>query len=836
MRILNLIFEKKYIVSFLVAFIIYHLAYGIHTLDPTNINWLMSAYHDWGTHYLGWAFYRNDPWDFPLGNTQSYFYPIGTNVGFTDTIPLLAFVFKLFAAILPEDFQFFGLWIFLCFFLTAFFTIKIFKLFKVHPVITLVAVLIITTNPVLIFRGMHPSLCAHWLILASVYNYLLVCTKDNVYSINRNQFFLFFLSATINPYLAVMVAGFNIIIPFKHYWFDKTLNLKKMILYPLISFTAGIVFWFVFGLLVFSDSTNLDVGDIYGLYAFNLNSFFNSYGHYSKFLPHLGMVTDMQHEGFGYLGLGMIVIFLLAMLYLLYLLIAKRSVLRRAFYMMPLFLLCLLLLVFAVSDEVSFGKDVVFTYRTLGVIEKMGNIFRAIGRFSWVMYYCIIVFSFLLISRIRVSNYIKIPILVGLMGLQFYDTENIITIRDLQSGRFDTKLDDSKWIGIFKHFDEIITYPPFTNNLVYPMDYQDLSFLALKSGKPITNGYVARENLTQSGAYKDTLAAVLGRGEIKKDQLFVTTPNRIEEFKVLIYKNKVNIRKLNNFIFIYPKHHKLDGILKSSPEDKRYIDSIYSSYQQQQKPIASQIRWKSTDQIQFYLEQYSYIDDVIQISGWAFNKETTNNSQDTIFVAMTNNNKTYLFSTERIPRADITVAYKKENLEGSGFKATIFMDNLPKENFEVGIAIKNKANEYYYIKANQLLETGKKIYKTPRSIAKMPSEKPILVNLEAIEQENDYIKLSGWAVPEGRTSVNTEIHIVFIKDNKNYLFDTDLILRNDVTKYLKNGHNCDLSGFSLRFKTRSVPEGKYKIGVLITDSKNNNSYFKILDKKFYIKK
>ena len=85
----------------------YHLCYGFQTLNPYNIDWLMSALHDWGTHYLGWHFFKNEPWQFPLGNISNYFAPLGTNVGFTDSIPLLAIFFKLFSAILPENFQYF---------------------------------------------------------------------------------------------------------------------------------------------------------------------------------------------------------------------------------------------------------------------------------------------------------------------------------------------------------------------------------------------------------------------------------------------------------------------------------------------------------------------------------------------------------------------------------------------------------------------------------------------------------------------------------------------------------------------------------------------------------
>src|SRR5687768_7137938 len=96
---------------FLAVLIIYHFAYGFNTLIPTNIDWLMAVLHDWGTHYLGWHFFKNEPWQFPIGNVSNYYAPLGTNVGFTDSIPLLAIFFKLFASILPENFQYFGLWL-----------------------------------------------------------------------------------------------------------------------------------------------------------------------------------------------------------------------------------------------------------------------------------------------------------------------------------------------------------------------------------------------------------------------------------------------------------------------------------------------------------------------------------------------------------------------------------------------------------------------------------------------------------------------------------------------------------------------------------------------------
>ena len=52
---INNLIDNKYFISFIVAIIVFQITYGFVALNPTNINWLMSAYHDWGTHYLGCA-------------------------------------------------------------------------------------------------------------------------------------------------------------------------------------------------------------------------------------------------------------------------------------------------------------------------------------------------------------------------------------------------------------------------------------------------------------------------------------------------------------------------------------------------------------------------------------------------------------------------------------------------------------------------------------------------------------------------------------------------------------------------------------------------------------
>lgn len=828
--------NKLYFFIFFISLIAFHFAYGLHTLNPTNIGWLLNAYHDWGQHYLGPAFYRQEEWHFPLGEMYSFYYPVGTNVGFTDSIPLMALLLKIFTGILPDDFQYYGFWLFSCMFISAVYTKKILKLYNVNNIIILLACVLVVTNPVLIFRGIQASACAHWLFLGSFYYYLKPTTKDNVVSNFKKQGVLMFLSTTINPYLAIMTTGFVVILAIKNYFYDKSLTKKLAILLPLFIIIISFMFWVVFGMIELNNSTDLEVGNIYGtIYSFNLNSFFNSYGFYSKYIPQLGMLNDQQHEGFAYLGLGLITLVILSIFSSIYFIAIKR-INKRQLYLLPLFSFCLLLLIFAITNTVSYGTEVLFRYPTLGIVQKFGNVFRAVGRFSWPFYYLMITMAVIIFSKIRMNMYLKIVLFLSITVFQIYDIENLITSRDLKSGGFDSKLDEKKWKSIIDNFDEIITYPAYTNNMVYNMDYQDLMYVALKSKKPISIGYVARENVTEGRAFNDTLLSKLKRGEISKNQVFVTNSKNLKDFNVLIYKEKVNLKRLDKFILIYSKEVEIKNPYKESIENKKYVDSVYNSYNRSGKFEAVNNKWNSVDNVQFYVENYSFSDDVMQISGWAFDKSTNNNSKDSIFIAITNQDKTYLFPTNRINRADVTAAFKKQNVDASGYIATIFTDKLPKANYEVGIVIKSKNGDYHYAKTNELSSIGNKSFKVPAILKEIPPEKPILSNLESVLIENNNVKINGWAAIKDQNSENTKIEIVLLSNDKKYVLESDMLIRHDVTSSFKDTHNYDFSGFTVKFKKKSLPFGTYKIGVIITENKSGKSFFKQFDKTFSVSK
>ncbi len=285
--------------------VLYQYRYGLGMLIPTNDAWLMK--HDWATHYLGWFFYRNEPWGFPIGDISNYLYPVGTNVGFTDSIPLASIFFKIFSPVLPDEFQFIGMWLFMCHVLLAYSLIKLFELFSVKGMIQLIGALIIVFNPVLLHRSIHPALCSHWLIIGSIWVYFLDPKKYTPLRLLTYQGIFFIVGGLINPYFSIIGAGFFAATAWRIWQFDKTLSFGKTVFAGAIAFITLVVSWYIVGFFSFNNPADLGVSGAYGLYAFNLNSLYNS-GGWSSFFSGFPMVSWHQYESFMYLGVGMIVL------------------------------------------------------------------------------------------------------------------------------------------------------------------------------------------------------------------------------------------------------------------------------------------------------------------------------------------------------------------------------------------------------------------------------------------------------------------------------------------------------------------------------------------------
>lgn len=94
---------------------IFILIYGSGPLDVTNDGWILNGYieTDIIQHYAGWLAYRGADSFFPPTFSDLISFPKGDYTSLADSIPLMEIIFKNLSPVLPETFQFFGL--FCCF-------------------------------------------------------------------------------------------------------------------------------------------------------------------------------------------------------------------------------------------------------------------------------------------------------------------------------------------------------------------------------------------------------------------------------------------------------------------------------------------------------------------------------------------------------------------------------------------------------------------------------------------------------------------------------------------------------------------------------------------------
>ena len=292
--------------------------FGPKIFAPGSISWFRG---DSTWHFLTWDFFRNEPWHFPPGRIEGFLAPLGTSIGGGDALPLLAFPFKLLSPVLPEHFQYLGLWLLVNYIFQGVFGYLLVRTFSPNRSLALLAALLLIFSPVMIFRAGHIALSSQWLILFALWHYFassrLAAEHGQRGRYKRTYTALWLiivgLAGLIHPYLAAMVfvlAFVSILsvsilsvsvlsVSVSQAWnrplapgYALTLVLSLVLLLGLE--------WWVSGLF------GLGQGGGFDFYTLNPNTLINPLT-YSRFLPALPLKAG-QYEGFAYLGLGILVL------------------------------------------------------------------------------------------------------------------------------------------------------------------------------------------------------------------------------------------------------------------------------------------------------------------------------------------------------------------------------------------------------------------------------------------------------------------------------------------------------------------------------------------------
>ena len=512
------------LVSALIGAAIFILIYGYRILIPTYTEWLMYGAGDPQQHYIGWRFFQQSSWHFPIGMMDTLGYPILTSVVFTDSIPLFAVIFKLLSPILPAQFQYFGLWGILCFMLQGAFGALICLKYARRPVqAVLGSLLFILSPPILQRMYYHSALAGHWIIL---FGLALV-----VY--HRNLAQRPFLSLVLWGLLGGLIASIHLyflpmcgILCIGYCIYDIVRNKRWYGFLPIISFAACTlgISWL---LGTFAGSTTASTGGL-GSYSFNLNGLWNPTQGYSAILQAVPTFND-QYEGFAYLGFGVLLLCAIALCLLLDGYLGKEKpgqALREAVHNRRLDLIvygvmAILLIIVAASPVVTFNQQVLFRIPLPEILLELWAIFRSSGRLIWPLGYILIFAAVALVTR-RQEKRFAVVLLACCVGLQAYDLHdrmNNLHADYSQRVEYENPLTESFWLGLGGDSGiEHLIIGESGGEYLYP-----LADIALQNHWTLNDFYFAR---SVSGI-GDTLGKSLEAPD--DSMLFAMTPERFDE-------------------------------------------------------------------------------------------------------------------------------------------------------------------------------------------------------------------------------------------------------------------------------------------------------------------
>ena len=525
------------ILPLVLGIIAFLIVVGPRVLRPLNIAWLTSG--DAATNYLGWVLFRNSPWAFPIGLNPRYGLELSSSILYSDSNPLFGFLFKLFSPLLPPTFQYFGLWLLVCFCLQAWFSWKLVGVISDNIPIRLLGAGLFVFSPPMILRVLgHSSLAAHFFITAALY----ITFHPNL---ARRRFVwavLLVTTSMVHPYLLVMVVLIWLTDLARRALKEKTSTWNELIIEFTVLFSViGLVCWQVG---YFSTNSGLSTGG-FGIYRMNLLSILDS-GGWSYLLKDIsGGVGD--YEGFNYLGLGVLFLFVIAIPVLFSTWKRLSNAVRRYSYLL---ILLISLSVYAITNNIGFGPlDIVYYYLPDFVL-RFANIFRASGRMFWPVYYLIIFTIIFLV----VNRYKRFSIL--LLSLAF-----ILQVVDTNAGwrgirrkmvepsqTWNTPLSDSFWQEAAARYQKVRYIPPDNST----PEWMTLGYFAGTQGLATDAVYLARVGSEAVANARSKAQDILKNGNFDHDALYILDDNSFRQAVTSVDKNSSLLAKIDGFNVVAP--------------------------------------------------------------------------------------------------------------------------------------------------------------------------------------------------------------------------------------------------------------------------------------------
>jgi hypothetical protein len=399
------------IFSISIGFVTYIQIFGSNFLF-SKTSFFFTADHP--TYLAGYLSYINDSWKFPLTFTNNLFSGNSISIIFMDSIPLYSTLLKTIYSLFGyKVFNPFPFWYLVCYLLFGYYAGKILNIKIKNNFVFAVSLLLLINTPLMVNRMVwHASLSAHWIILASIYYYLI--NKKNGFNSLNIFGFVGSLSIFIHIYIFTMIASIYLVTLL------LALKLRKLkdVFYSLFISSSILIIYFIFFFST-GDGVITMTYDFFK-YGAEFNSFFC--GEFpidiiNEILWCYTPYTAFGIEGYGYLGLGFIFLFSLLIFIpnKVYLSIKSHFLISLCLFFMTLY---------SFGNKWKIAHYQFYEFQPLFLHSKLLELFRATGRYIWPVCYFIMVFLIFRFASLK-NKYLAIFIMVISLSLQLYDMDNI---------------------------------------------------------------------------------------------------------------------------------------------------------------------------------------------------------------------------------------------------------------------------------------------------------------------------------------------------------------------------------------------------------------------------
>jgi Family of unknown function (DUF6311) len=494
---------------------------GLGILNPRNVSWLLADF-DMTLEYLGWAFYRYGPWTFPIGLNPNFGLDISSSIIYSNSMPLFAMVFKPFSALLGEPFQFWGIWILLCFVLQAWMAWLLISLITNNIWLkTFATGLLLFSPPMFSQIGFHNSTIGHFPILMALY--LILRPNQN----NRVLWWSLLLPCTlmIHPYTFAMLSALWLADLLDKLLIQKKLSIFQVLLEMVCALMTTILVAWQAGYFM-----NVSPGETgFGMYRMNLLAIFDPSGFDAanwSFLYSLPWVrSNNNYEGFVYLGLGLIAVLAIS-LPMMARHYEKLIKLLRGHVFIFLCLICLTL--FALSNNIGIGPWT-FSIPLTPKIFSIASILRASGRMFWPVFYVIAITGIYFLIH-GYSKKIATTVLGITLAVQIFDTSGAwLEIKNKinhPGAQPVASLSDPFWADAAKHYRKVVRVPVWNEQAIWEKfaNYAAQNQLGTNS---VFMGRVDQQKIDRSN---QKIKEMLAQGKFEPDTLYIIEDNFVPQF------------------------------------------------------------------------------------------------------------------------------------------------------------------------------------------------------------------------------------------------------------------------------------------------------------------